>query len=72
MEGKIGETQTSKSASEMLHPSVTMIPLFKGNYSLERLSNFDTHKNLTEYHMKTSHITKDIISIEQYYEAETG
>ena len=61
----LGETQNTKSASQIVLPSVTMFPLFETNFSLAKLSSFKTRKNLTEYNLKTSHIHKDILSIKQ-------
>ena len=69
---KVGETQATKSAHEMFYPSVTMTPLFELNFSESRLAHFKTRKNLTEYYMNTSHITSDILSIEQNYELSNG
>ena len=69
---KVGETQTTKSASEILYPSVTMIPVFERNFSLAKLESFNKRKNLTEYNLKTSHIQTDIISIEQDYHIMNG
>ena len=69
---KVGETQATKSADEMFYPSVTMTPFFEPGFSKSRLSSFKTRKNLTEYNLNTSHITSDIISIQQNYEVENG
>ena len=71
-EKKVGEAQTTKSASQMFFPSVTMIPFFEPGHSLARLASFNSSKNLTEYNLGTEHITKDIISIEQSYELANG
>ena len=71
-EKKVGETQTSKSASQMVYPSVTMIPFFDPAFSMAKLASYNTSKNLTEYNIGTDHITKDIISIEQSYETANG
>ena len=71
-EGKVGKTQTTKSASQMFYPSITMIPIFDLNYSMHKLSYFNTTKNLTEYNLKASHIYTDIVSIEQNYELPNG
>ena len=69
---KVGETQATKSAHEMFYPSVTMTPLFELHFSESRLAHFKTRKNLTEYYMNTSHITSDILSIQQNYELSNG
>ena len=67
-EKHVGETQRTKSVSKITYPSVTMIPLFEHNFSLAKLASFNSRKNLTEYNLKTSHIKKDIVSIEQNYQ----
>ena len=69
---KVGETQATKSAHDMFLPSVTMVPFFEPGFSKSRLSSFKTRKNLTEYNLNTSHITSDILSIQQNYEVENG
>ena len=69
---KVGETQATKSAHKMFYPSVTMTPFFQLSFSKSRLAHFKTRKNLTEYYMNTSHITSDIISIQQNYELSNG
>ena len=71
-QGKVGETQTFKKASEMFYPSVTLVPFYDLNNSLAKLSSFKNTKNLSEYHYKTSYIQKEIISIEQSYETSNG
>ena len=67
-EKKVGETQTTKSASQMVYPSITMVPFFDPSYSMMKLSFFNITKNLTEYNLNTSHIQSDVVSIEQSYE----
>ena len=67
-EKHVGETQRTKSASKIMYPSMTMIPLFDRNFSLAKLKSFNSRKNLTEYNLKTSHIKTDIVSIEQNYQ----
>ena len=69
---KVGETQTTKSASKMVYPSVTMLPFFDPGFSLAKLASYNSSKNLTEYNIGTDHITKDIISIYQSYETLNG
>ena len=64
-EKKVGETQTTKSASQMVYPSVTMIPFFEPGFSLAKLASYNTSKNLTEYNVATDHIARDVVSIEQ-------
>ena len=71
-QGKVGETETNKKASEMFYPSVTFMPFYEMNNSLAKLSSFKNIKNLTEYYSKTSYIKRDIISIEQSYETGNG
>ena len=71
-ERKVGKTQTTKSASQMFYPSITMIPIFDPSYSMRKLSYFNTTKNLTEYNLNVSHIYTDIVSIEQNYELPNG
>ena len=71
-EKKVGETQTTKSASQMVYPSITMVPFFDPSYSMMKLSSFNTTKNLTEYNLNTSHIQSDVVSIEQSYELHNG
>ena len=71
-EKKVGETQTTKSASQMVYPSITMVPFFDPSYSMLKLSSFNTAKNLTEYNLNTSHIQSDVVSIEQSYELPNG
>ena len=71
-EKKVGETQTTKSASQMVYPSVTMIPFFEPGFSLAKLASYNTSKNLTEYNVGTDHIAKDVVSIEQSYETSNG
>ena len=71
-ERKVGKTQTTKSASQMFYPSITMIPIFDPSYSMRKLSYFNTTKNLTEYNLNVSHIYTDIVSIEQNYELPDG
>ena len=71
-QGKVGETQSNKKASDMLYPSVTLLPFYEMNNSLAKLSSFKNIKNLTEYYSKTSYIKKDIISIQQTYETGNG
>ena len=71
-EKKVGETQTTKSASQMVYPSVTMIPFFEPGFSLAKLASYSTSKNLTEYNVGTDHIAKDVVSIEQSYETSNG
>ena len=71
-EGKIGETQATKSASKIFYPSVTMMPLFDHNFSLAKLDLYNTTKNLTEYHLKSSQIYSSILSIEQRYNSANG
>ena len=71
-QGKVGETWTTKRASKMFYPSVTMLPIFDGHNSLAKLDSFKNRKNLTEYYSKTSHIKRDIISIQQSYETGNG
>ena len=69
---EVGETQKTKSVSNILYPSVTMLPLFERNFSMAKLSSFKTRKNLTEYNLKSSHIKEDILSIEQTWEHKDG
>ena len=69
---KVGETQTTKSASEILYPTVTMIPFFEHNVSFAKLFSLNMTKNLTDYNLKTSHIQTDIISIYQKYHIMNG
>ena len=71
-QGKVGEAWTSKKASEMFYPSVTMLPIFDLKKSLAKLNSFKNSKNLTEYYSKTPHIKRDIISIQQTYETSNG
>ena len=71
-EEKVGETQSTKSASKMFYPSVTLIPWYEVNTSLAKWSSYNSPKNLTEYHATTSRIQSDIISIEQSYETSNG
>ena len=71
-EKKVGETQTTKSASQMVYPSITMVPFFDPSYSMMKLSSFNITKNLTEYNLNTSHIQSDVVSIEQSYELHNG
>ena len=71
-EKKVGETQKTHSAAKILYPSVTMMPIFLRNFSLAKLTSFNTTKNLTEYNLKTSHIQTDIISIHQKYDITNG
>ena len=71
-EKKVGETQSTKSASEMFYPSVTLIPWYGVNTSLAKWSSYNNSKNLTEYHATTNRIQSDIISIEQSYETSNG
>ena len=70
--GKVGLAQSTKSASEMFYPSVTMAPLLELNESLAKLSSFNKRKNLTEYYTKISGIKGNIISIRQSYETGNG
>ena len=69
---KVGETQSTKSARKMFYPSVSMTPIFELGFSKSKLSSFKSRKNLTDYNLITSHITSDIISIEQTYELCNG
>ena len=69
---KVGETQSTKSARKMFYPSVSMTPIFELGFSKSRLSSLKARKNLTDYNLNTSHITSDIISIEQTYELCNG
>ena len=71
-QGRVGQTQATKSASEMFYPSVTMTPQFELNESLAKLSSFDKRKNLTEYYSKIPGIKGNIISISQNYETGNG
>ena len=71
-EKKVGETQTTKSASQMVYPSVTMLPFFEPSFSLAKVASYNSSKNLTKYNIGTDHITKDIISIYQSYETSNG
>ena len=69
---KVGETMSTKSASEILYPCVTMIPWFELGFSQAKLASYKTKKNLTEYNLKTSSIQKHIMSINQKYEEVNG
>ena len=71
-EKKVGETQSTKSASNMFYPSVTLVPWYNVNTSLAKWASYNNSKNLTEYHATTSRIQSDIISIEQSYETSNG
>ena len=71
--GKVGYAQTTKRASEMFYPAVTMIPFYEEDNSLAKLSSYNTRKNLTEYYSKIGGgIKREIISIKQSYETRNG
>ena len=63
----IGETQSTKRATEMVFPSLYTCPFFKGNFSRNK---FSTSKNLTEYYESRPRITDFVLSISQSYEAD--
>ena len=71
-EKKVGETQTTKSASKMVYPSITLLPWYDVNTSLAKMAAYIGSKNLIDYHATTSRIQSDIISIEQSYETPNG
>ena len=63
----IGETQSTKKASEMVFPSFVLCPFFNSNYSAN-----ETTKNLTEYYFNRSSIKNSVVSIHQQYITEDG
>ena len=59
--------QSTKSASDVVYPSITLCPRYKYEYALSKTSGT---KNLTEYYQSTvnmSLIRKDVIKISQPY-----
>ena len=69
---KVGESLHTKSASKIFYPSVTLMPIFDRSFALSKLASYQNAKNLTEIHLKLSHIQSNIISIEQNYTTANG
>ena len=64
--------ESTRSASEVIYPSITMCPNYEKEYALSKTSGT---KNLTEYYeilLKTSQIKKDVVSISQPYTTKNG
>ena len=64
--------ESTKSASKVIYPSITMCPKYNHEYALSKTSGT---KNLTEYYkslLKTSQIKKDVVSISQPYTKDNG
>ena len=64
--------ESTKRASEVIYPSITMCPEYKKEYALSKTSGT---KNLTEYYeslLNMSHIKNDIKSISQPYTTNNG
>ena len=45
-EQKVGETQSTRSASKMVYPSITLIPWYENNASLVKMAAYNGSKNL--------------------------
>ena len=64
--------ESTKSASEVICPSITMCPTYEKEYTHSKTSGT---KNLTEYYeslLKMSQIKKDVVSISQPYTTKNG
>ena len=64
----IGETQSTKKASEMYFPSLVLCPAFNSSSSL----TLDGTKNLTEYYLNRSPIEDHVLSVHQQYVTDDG
>ena len=65
-------TESTKSASEVIYPSITMCPFYKYKFARSKTSGT---KNLTEYYenlLNMAQIKKDILSISQPYITKNG
>ena len=65
-------TESTKSASEVIYPSITICPFYKNEYARSKTSGT---KNLTEYYedlLNAKQIKKDITSISQPYLTKNG
>ena len=64
--------ESTRSASEVTYPSITMCPRYNLEFAVLRASGT---KNLTEYYeslLRATQIKKDIISISQPYITKNG
>ena len=64
--GRIGTAEGTKSASQIVYPSLTICPFFSSP-----TSNSES-RNLTEYYRNRSIITNHIKLIQHEYETENG
>ena len=65
-------TESTRSAAEVVYPSITICPVYKGEYALSKTSGT---KNLTEYYdslLNVSDIKNFLISISQPYVSKNG
>ena len=65
----IGETQSTKKATEMYFPSIYLCPVFKTDfYKSQNKTQYS--KNLTEYFENIPSVRDTVLSINQSYEAD--
>ena len=65
----IGETQSTKKATEMYFPSIYLCPVFKTDfYKSQNKTQYS--KNLTEYYENVPSVRDTVLSINQSYEAD--
>ena len=62
----IGETQSTKKASEMYFPSLVLCPAFNSSLTLVGT------KNLTQYYLNRSPIEDHVLSVHQQYVTDDG